>query len=345
MIVDRYYYHQLNNDEQKIYKIFYKGVMEHQDIIPIPMKGMPSQEFMDHVFFALTRDNPLIYFLNQSAFSYAQDDFGNVAIVPQYFFDKDTVKEYNRKIEGVVNGLAQTLKLTEGTEYEKELKIHDWLCQNVDYDEKGHNPKKVANFIVAHNIIGVFAHRKAQCEGIAKAAKVLLNAVDIRCIVATGTAVGNGQNGPHAWNIVNIDNTPYQVDITFDIGSNQGKASSKVKGGRVFYDYFNITDAEILKNHTMEQKLPVCDSNKMNYYVLNQCSFKSKAQALKYVQKGLSHGQTEFYFRLEGKTRLKDTYNCVKELINKFCVENGLKGKKIREMVNDNMKTCWFRIE
>ena len=344
MIVDRYYYHQLNKDEQKIYKIFYKGVMAHQDIIPIPMKGLPSQEFMDHVFFALTRDNPLIYFLNQSAFSYAQDDSGNVAIIPQYFFDKDKVKEYNRKIEEAVNGLAAQLKLTEGSEYEKELKIHDWLCQNIDYDEKGHDPKDVAKFIVSHNIIGVFAHHKAQCEGIAKAAKVLLNAVDIRCILATGTAVGNGQNGPHAWNIVNIDNKPYQMDITWDIGSNQGKAAKNIAGGRVYYDYFNITDAEISRNHTMERQLPVCESADMNYFKLNKISFKSKAQVLRYIQKGLSHGQDEFYFKLEGHVGLKSTYKAVEEEINKYCQENGLKGRKIWNKMNDNIKTIWIRI-
>ena len=344
MIVDRYYYHQLNKDEQKIYKIFYKGVMAHQDIIPIPMKGLPSQEFMDHVFFALTRDNPLIYFLNQSAFSYAQDDSGNVAIIPQYFFDKDKVKEYNRKIEEAVNGLAAQLKLTEGSEYEKELKIHDWLCQNIDYDEKGHDPKDVAKFIVSHNIIGVFAHHKAQCEGIAKAAKVLLNAVDIRCILATGTAVGNGQNGPHAWNIVNIDNKPYQMDITWDIGSNQGKAANNVAGGRVYYDYFNITDAEISRNHTMERQLPVCDSTDMNYFKLNNISFKSKTQVIRYIQKGLSHGQDEFYFKLEGHVGFKSTYKAVEEEINKYCQENELKGRKIWNKMNDNIKTIWIRI-
>ena len=39
MIVDRYYYHQLNKQEQAIYKVFYKGVMSHQEIIPIPVRG------------------------------------------------------------------------------------------------------------------------------------------------------------------------------------------------------------------------------------------------------------------------------------------------------------------
>ncbi len=344
MIVDRYYYHQLNNDEKKIYRIFYDGVMAHKDIIPIPVKGLPPEDMRDRLFKAITLDNPLIYYLNQSMVSFAQDELGNVAIVPQYFFDKDVVKDYNRKIEAVVNGLAAKLKLTEGTDYEKELKIHDWICQNIDYDEKGHNPKNVAKFIVSHNIIGVFAHHKAQCEGIAKAVKVLLNAVDVKCIVATGTAVGNGQNGPHAWNIVKINDKPYQVDVTWDIGSNQGKAANKVVGGRVYYDYFNITDAEIIRNHTMEIQLPVCDSTDMNYFKLNKISFKSKAQVIRYIQKGLSRGQDEFYFKLEGHAGLESTYKAVVEEINKYCQENGINGKIIYNKFNDNMRIIWIKI-
>ena len=67
MIVDRYYYHQLNKQEQVIYKAFYNGAMAHQEIIPIPVRGEFSQESFERIFMAITRDNPLIYFLNQSA--------------------------------------------------------------------------------------------------------------------------------------------------------------------------------------------------------------------------------------------------------------------------------------
>lgn len=92
MIVDRYYYHQLNKQEQAIYKAFYKGVMSHQEIIPIPVRGEFSQESSERIFMAMTRDNPLIYFLNQSACSTASDMFGRLAICPQYFFTKEKDK-------------------------------------------------------------------------------------------------------------------------------------------------------------------------------------------------------------------------------------------------------------
>lgn len=58
MIVDRFYYNQLNKNEQAIYKAFYQGVMEHRDIIPIPVKRI-SQEQFTKIYAAITRDKSL----------------------------------------------------------------------------------------------------------------------------------------------------------------------------------------------------------------------------------------------------------------------------------------------
>ena len=121
MIVDRYYYQQLNKQEQAIYKAFYQGVMKHKAIIPIPIKGTFSENDFRCVFLAMTRDNPLIYFLNQSACSLAKDGLGHIAICPQYFFPQEKIKAYNRKIEQVVNHLVKQLHLMQCDDYEKEI--------------------------------------------------------------------------------------------------------------------------------------------------------------------------------------------------------------------------------
>ena len=76
MIVDRYYYAQLNKQEQAVYKAFYNGLMAHEDVIPIPIKGQLSKEVFNKIFRAMTRDNPLIYYVNQSACNWATDAFG-----------------------------------------------------------------------------------------------------------------------------------------------------------------------------------------------------------------------------------------------------------------------------
>ena len=259
MIVDRYYYHQLNREEQAIYKAFYNGVMAHEDIIPVPVCGELDQDKFERIFAAMTRDNPLIYFLNQSACSVARDIYGHFAICPQYFFTKEKVKEYNRKIEKVVNELAGQLHLLECNDYEKELRVHDWICRNIEYDYEGADKDKVSRVIASHNILGVFAYHKAQCEGIAKAMKVLLNAVDVKCIVVTGKAGKNGRMGPHAWNMVNIDGEPYQLDVTWDVGNSTEDEIS--------YKYFKISDERMGKDYKADCRLPVCRSKKANYYV------------------------------------------------------------------------------
>ena len=205
MIVDRYYYAQLNKQEQAVYKAFYNGLMAHEDVIPIPIKGQLTKEVFNKIFRAMTRDNPLIYYVNQSACNWATDAFGHTAICPQYFYSRETVRKYNRNIENAVNNLAAQLKLTEGTDYEKEVRVHDWFCKNVKYDFKGSDMDEPTRVVLSHNIVGVFAKQKAQCEGIAKAVKVLLNAVDIKCIVATGEAEANGKKEHHAWNVIDID--------------------------------------------------------------------------------------------------------------------------------------------
>lgn len=338
MIVDRYYYHQLNKQEQVIYKAFYKGVMAHQEIIPIPIKGIISQAAFERIFAAVTRDNPLIYFLNQSACNYAQDMFGHTAICPQYFFSKDKIKEYNRKIEKVVNGLVGQLQLTEGTDYEKELKVHDWLCRNVEYDFKGADMSNPVRVISAHNIIGVFAHRRAQCEGIAKAAKVLLNAVDVKCILATGDADGNGQSGPHAWNVVNVDGKPYHLDVTWDIGA----LDSEKK--RMAYDYFNITDTQILKTHKIESKLPVCNALDDNYFKRNKIFFRTKEQLLSYISSAASKGQSDYYFQLSENLDLQAAVKEVLNVIAKTRLKYGKQGLRFRHILNNEMNICWIGI-
>ena len=50
MIVDRYYYQQLNKQEQAVYKIFYNGVMRHEEIIPILIQEEFTQEKFERIF-------------------------------------------------------------------------------------------------------------------------------------------------------------------------------------------------------------------------------------------------------------------------------------------------------
>ena len=224
--------------------------------------------------------------------------------------------------------------MTEGTDYEKELRVHDWFCKNVNYDFKGTDMDNLARVVLSHNIVGVFAKQKAQCEGIAKAVKVLLNAVDIKCIVATGDADANGSREHHAWNVVDIDGNPYQVDVTWDIGASKG---------RVSYDYFNVTDEIIGKTHKLEDKVPECTSLKDNYFERNKLTFKSKSQLIAYITREIAQGQTEFYFRLDGMF-MKMRRSELAGMVTKLAAGGNGKAVRVQQVSNEKVGTCWIRI-
>lgn len=55
----------------------------------------------------------------------------------------------------MVNELAGKLQLLECNDYEKELRVHDWICRNIEYDYEGSNKNKLSRVIASHNILGV----------------------------------------------------------------------------------------------------------------------------------------------------------------------------------------------
>lgn len=334
MIVDRYYYNQLNKHEKKIYEALYKGLQDYKEQIFVRVSTKLTNKMVYRVFCAVTEDNPLIYYLNQSLINMAQDSFGNLIIYPQYFFSEETIHKYNKKIQYTVNSLAARLKLTEGSDLDKVRKVHDYMCSTIKYDIEGADKNKPAKVIMSHNIIGVFAHHKAQCEGISKAVKVLLNAVDVRCLVVSGKATtDDGITEEHSWNIVNINDTPAHIDVTWDIGASQK--------GAIAYDYYNVTDEQITKSHTAEWKMPACSSEKYSYFINNKLIFRSKSSLKEYITNGIEAGGRDFYFQLGGNLK-QNVINEIIDLGGLMLRDNGQKGT-CSQIINNEMKTCRIR--
>lgn len=98
-------------------------------------------------------------------------------------------------------------------------------------------------------ILGGLMHKAAICEGVSKLMKMLLNALDIECIVAIGksndlSGTSKLQAVDHAWNIVKIDEKWYHTDVTFDMGVSRKNF--------VRHDYFNMTDEQISRDHFLK---------------------------------------------------------------------------------------------
>ncbi len=305
MITDRYYFNHLPDNEKPIYTLLYKGIAAHDKEIRLPGR-IVSKETVQRVFHAVTHDNPYFYYFNQTHMDFSISPFGSV-FLPQYFCAEEQVADYNNRVQDCVNKLVADLDLANCSDLEKVKRIHDYICQNVVYDHDALHTTKVNRIVAAHSIIGVFARQRAVCEGIAKAAKILLNTVNVGCIVVSGIASLN-QRGEHAWNIVKIGGKAYQIDVTWDM--------SNSRNGYINYDYFNLPDSAISLDHFDYGTVPKCDSWDANYFVMNRLVFSSIKQAEKYVINRLNKGGLHFYFKMQNEGhKMSDIAENIKQFI------------------------------
>lgn len=143
------------------------------------------------------------------------------------------------------------------TDFEKETALHDYIVLNTRYAEKttpqGDYPKE------AHTPYGALAVGEAVCEGYSTAFKLLLELAGVECELVSGTAKGEN----HSWNRVRLDGEYYLTDPTWN-------DPTPDRPGVVLYDYFNLTDEMMNREHTparpSEKK---ADSTAYNYYYYN----------------------------------------------------------------------------
>lgn len=118
-----------------------------------------------------------------------------------------------------------------GSTYDKVLKVHNYLVDNITYDSSG------SDMDISHTLYGALINKTAVCDGYAKAFKYILDNLGISCVEVCGIAENSsGTTESHAWNDVLVDGKWYAVDVTWDdpiiIGGN-GKLTNDLR-----YSYF-----------------------------------------------------------------------------------------------------------
>ncbi len=170
--------------------------------------------------------------------------------------DRNVIRSKKAKVEAVAREIVSHID-SNASDYEKELQIHDYLADNLKYDKDAEkNPTKDGTLKSAFDIYGALIDHKAICEGYAKSFQYLCYLVGINANQVIGKS--------HMWNVVKIGGDWYQVDLTWD--------DPVVNGGTidmVTHDYFNLTTAEMSKDHTIDSgsyiKVPSCTATKYKY--------------------------------------------------------------------------------
>lgn len=143
-------------------------------------------------------------------------------------------KSYFRRVDAKVDEILQQVTPNMSDE-QKALIIHDYLVYEYEYDydrlQNGTMPSD------SYKCGGIIMNGTGVCQAYADSYRYIMNKLGIECYVT-----GNSDM-KHVWNIINIDNSYYHVDCTWDDPTYD-------RWGNVGHTYFLLSDQAIQeKNH------------------------------------------------------------------------------------------------
>lgn len=308
--MEPYYYSHMNKTEQTAYRAMKNGLTSLAASFAVPR--LENRELTD-LFFKLRLDCPEIFYATGFRYRFYPDS-DSVEMIPEYLFDKGKIREHQKAMEARISRLVR--QAASLTEWEKEAYVHDFICANVRYDKL----KKP----YSHEIIGPLGQGVGVCEGIAKTVKILLDALGIWSMIAISEA--NPEKNikyRHAWNIVKIGGTYYHLDATFD--------NSLGHGETIRYDYFNLADKAVFRDHEpVLYEAPACGNGDHFYYREKKLSFTKAEDVAKRAAQAVKKGKP-LVFHWRGGYLTRET---VTELMSLMEEAASRKGKHVRAGLN-----------
>ena len=263
--MEQYYYNHMNKAQQAAYHSILSGVKNLADEFQIP--ALEGEELYN-VFFQMRLDHPEIFWVSSYKYRYYKDS-PNLIFIPEYLFDKKKICEHQKAMTARVEKLIRPAQKL--SEWENEKYVHDFICENIRYDKL----KKS----YSHEIIGPLGQGVGVCEGIAKAVKVLLDALGVWCVIAI------------------CGNNPETSEIR--------------------YDYFNLDDSQIFRDHEpLIAPAPHCGDHEHFYYKEKKLSFTKKEDVYKRSLQAAKKGRV-LIFHWRGGYLTKEVLKELLELIRK----------------------------
>ncbi len=297
---DRYYYSRLSTKEQCAYRDIVFGLTRLAARIKVPF-GVD----VGRVLVAINYDNPQLYFVKFDEIDTVLN-FSGTRYLPAYYFSRKECLAINARVNKQCQAI---LRQVQGRcDHEKVVSLHDLLAGKVRYDADALNDRARTPF--SSTILGVLLEKRAVCEGVAKACKLLLNALNIKCMVACGKLLSARDEG-HAWNIVKIAGQPVHLDITNDLDVENT--------GFVRHTYCCISDRQIEKTHRMNEVYPACLTTEYDYFVQNSANVFEKCDIQRMIRRACQAGKGYAEFRVKNdflteeeitQTALKAVLDC-----------------------------------
>ena len=175
-----------------------------------------------------------------------------------------------------IKELSAEILTDEMTDVEKIVTVHDYIINNTRYDSDYADE--------SHTPYGLLTNKTAVCDGYANTFLIFMLLNDIECQSVTGYA-----NENHAWNQVCIDNTWYNIDVTWDDPVTNDSSTGKTVD-TIRYTYFLVDDEVLRKTHEAtcgyEKE---CTSDKYHMYMYEEYYCETEDEIRECITRQLSN--------------------------------------------------------
>lgn len=278
----RYYLSQLSDDPENASVLaaackIYTSARDFRETCQFPY-GITAEEAFQALDL-LEYDCPelfqLDFFHTDTYYSDSQTDY----ISSMELSYQMTKEEYRLHLEDCKKVIASVCEQADGlSDYEKELLVFDTLTSICHYDDQSQ---------FSATAYGALCEGRAKCDGIAYAATWLLRELGLTCMSVGGYS--DQEEFGHAWNLVEVDDNYYALDLTQDVPLLDSDDP-------ILHTGFNVPNSLALYsdgiNYTLDTsisdffELPTTDCINDDYYVRNGL----------YVPAGSDY--TELFYRL-----------------------------------------------
>jgi len=255
-----YYYNQLTPNQKVIYQKISNVCHEYKSTASLNYADLEDVYIAET---AVNYDHPEYYWMNAFTVTKIGEKVKEISFeVPSDA--KSITNKIDYKVEEIFNKISMNI-----SDYQKVKYFYDWIVENTEYE----------NSSSSQDFTSVFLDNRSVCAGYSKAFLYLCQKANVECAYVVGTTVNNE---PHAWNLVKLNGNYYWVDTTFGDPIFSHEYSNNTN-----YNYFCVSDEELLKNHTIDKNVslqnyntiynvfsyPSCVDDSLNYYKIKKCYF------------------------------------------------------------------------
>lgn len=243
-------------DEMK--KILSKGISNGETKIDIEASSQVLKDLGDIDFKSFMKE--VLYMADDyhrnlvQRYRYSSEWSGASGII-NFTIEYIESAEQTKRVEEEVRRIVSDIIHDDMTEDEKVKVIHDYIVTHVQYDINGLQKGNEAHSAYAALFIDNDGEdNETVCQGYATLFYKMAKESGLESKIITGQS----KNQNHAWNLIRINNNWYHIDLTWDdpLGVNDPNY--------VRYDYYNLTDEQIRKDHEVfddSEKFPECITN------------------------------------------------------------------------------------